>query len=224
MVKARTICCVIPAMLLAVIAGWAQHGSYTSEFRVSPPAPAAPNPFSQSAAKSTLPPFGKATPQRFDASPFPDSSRNLGFVRNRFAHRQRRPHKSPQPVVVYVPLVYSPAVYPYDPNSYGLEGTGPASNQLSENSAEDAATGIQPSSPAAESEASDTSDITFLSTPIGSDIFVDGNFVGNTPSTLPVASGFHTIYVQQWGYEAWHRNLTVTAGGKITIDASLQPH
>ena len=211
-------------MLLAVIAGWAQHGSYTSEFRVSPPAPVAPNPFSQGAAKSTLPPFGKATPQRFDASPFQDSSRNLGFVRNRFVHRKRRPHKSPQPVVVYVPLVYSPAAYPDDPNVYGLEGADPASSQPAEGPTEDAATGIQPSSQPTESKASDTSDITFLSTPIGADIFVDGNFVGNTPSTLPVSSGFHTIYVQQWGYEAWHRNLTVTAGGNITIDASLQPH
>jgi len=60
------------------------------------------------------------------------------------------------------------------------------------------------------------------STPPGADIEIDGAFVGNTPSTVPVANGSHAITVKKKGFSDWTRNLSVT-GGSIHLSADLDP-
>lgn len=62
--------------------------------------------------------------------------------------------------------------------------------------------------------------IAINSTPVGADIEIDGNFVGNTPSTVSVAPGSHQIVVKKKGFAEWSRTLNVT-GGTINLDASL---
>lgn len=56
----------------------------------------------------------------------------------------------------------------------------------------------------------------------GADITVDGNFMGNTPSTLSLAPGQHTILVQKKGYADWTRTMNV-AGSGVTLNAELEP-
>ena len=58
------------------------------------------------------------------------------------------------------------------------------------------------------------------STPPGADIEVDSGFVGNTPSTVNVAPGNHTITVKKKGFADWTRTLNVT-GGSIHLSADL---
>lgn len=70
--------------------------------------------------------------------------------------------------------------------------------------------------PAAAAQAS----IIIESAPPGADIAVDGNFVGNTPSTVNVAPGSHEITVTKKGYAPWSRKLNVT-GGNVHLDAEL---
>jgi hypothetical protein len=60
------------------------------------------------------------------------------------------------------------------------------------------------------------------STPEGADIEIDGGFVGNTPSTLGVASGQHTISVKKNGFKPWERKIAVS-GGQVNISAVLDP-
>jgi hypothetical protein len=60
------------------------------------------------------------------------------------------------------------------------------------------------------------------STPSGADIEVDGNFVGNTPSTVSVAQGSHEISVKKKGFETWNRKMSVT-GGSVHLSAELEP-
>jgi hypothetical protein len=60
------------------------------------------------------------------------------------------------------------------------------------------------------------------STPPGADIEVDGNFVGNTPSTVTVLHGNHEIIITKKGFEDWGRMLNVT-GGSIRLSADLDP-
>lgn len=60
------------------------------------------------------------------------------------------------------------------------------------------------------------------STPPGADIQIDGAFVGNTPSTVPVVNGNHEITVQKKGFADWTRKLNVT-GGSIHLSADLDP-
>lgn len=55
-----------------------------------------------------------------------------------------------------------------------------------------------------------------------SDIEVDGNFVGNTPSTISLAAGTHDIAVKKTGYQTWTRSMMVTSGGSMHLDAELQ--
>jgi hypothetical protein len=52
------------------------------------------------------------------------------------------------------------------------------------------------------------------------DIEIDGNFVGNTPSTLTVTPGKHEIAVKKTGYAPWTRNMMVGAGS-VRLSADL---
>jgi hypothetical protein len=52
------------------------------------------------------------------------------------------------------------------------------------------------------------------------DIEIDGNFVGNTPSTLTVAPGKHEIAVKKTGYAPWTRSMMVGAGS-VRLSAEM---
>ena len=60
------------------------------------------------------------------------------------------------------------------------------------------------------------------STPPGAEIELDGRFIGQTPSTVPVAAGEHFIRISKPKYKQWERKIK-TAGGEVTIDADLEP-
>ena len=62
----------------------------------------------------------------------------------------------------------------------------------------------------------------FSSTPAGAEITVDGKYVGNTPSTIAVGAGTHTIVLSMPGFTQWKRELTVTPGSEVNVTASLQ--
>ena len=59
------------------------------------------------------------------------------------------------------------------------------------------------------------------SNPAGADIEVDGSFVGNTPSTVPLVAGSHKIVVKRKGFADWNRAITVN-GGNIHLNAELE--
>jgi hypothetical protein len=63
-------------------------------------------------------------------------------------------------------------------------------------------------------------ELEITSAPPGADIEVDGKFVGNTPSSISVASGDHDITIKKTGFIAWERKTTVSAG-HINIAAEL---
>lgn len=74
----------------------------------------------------------------------------------------------------------------------------------------------------ASSAAAQTGDVTVTSTPDSADVFVDGTFKGNTPSTLKLASGKHTVKVTSAGYKDWEREIDVSAGSGVSLNAKLQ--
>ena len=59
------------------------------------------------------------------------------------------------------------------------------------------------------------------STPDNADIEIDGAFSGNTPSTVSLAAGDHTIVVKKKGFKDWERKIKAT-GGHINIKAELE--
>ena len=65
--------------------------------------------------------------------------------------------------------------------------------------------------------------VSIKSEPEGADITVGGSFIGNTPSTIYLKSGEHTITVTKPGFKKWERFVRLTAGSNITINAVLEP-
>ena len=63
--------------------------------------------------------------------------------------------------------------------------------------------------------------VEFNSNPTGADILVDGNFVGNTPSTLRLVPGRHAIEIRLTGYRTWTRTMVVDPDSHPTVRASL---
>ena len=76
-----------------------------------------------------------------------------------------------------------------------------------------------PTAPAAAAEGS-LANLVVDSSPPGADIEVDGNFVGNTPSTITVKPGTHEVRVMKKGFADWVRKLGVT-GGNVHLSAEL---
>ncbi len=67
----------------------------------------------------------------------------------------------------------------------------------------------------------DISSVVVTSTPDHADISVDGKFLGTTPSTVRIASGDHSVTIEKAGFKAWQRIMTLSAGGNITLDVTL---
>lgn len=90
---------------------------------------------------------------------------------------------------------------------------------LSENAADPATE--SPAAPVAQATESNVTKLSIASTPAGADITVDGSFVGNTPSTIEVQAGDHTVAVSKNGFKDWERKLK-TSGGNINLNAELE--
>lgn len=64
--------------------------------------------------------------------------------------------------------------------------------------------------------------ITVNSDPPGADIYVDGKFAGETPSTIRLASGSHHLAVKSRDKKSWERELEVFKDSRITLHPALQ--
>jgi PEGA domain len=62
----------------------------------------------------------------------------------------------------------------------------------------------------------------FSSTPSGADVVLDGRFVGSTPSVVGVTTGKHVVMISTPGFAQWRRELAVTPGSELTVNAVLE--
>lgn len=69
---------------------------------------------------------------------------------------------------------------------------------------------------------SNTGTITVRSTPYLSEVFVDGDSMGYTPAKISLPPGKHSFRVEKPGYKPWIKELTLTVGSELTLDASLE--
>ena len=76
--------------------------------------------------------------------------------------------------------------------------------------------------PAPNPIAPEVTTVSITSTPAGADILIDTKFVGNTPSSLELTAGEHTIAIEKTGFKSWQRTMTVGARGSANIDATLE--
>ena len=61
--------------------------------------------------------------------------------------------------------------------------------------------------------------VSVYSEPAGAEIYVDGKFVGDTPSILPLGTGTHNVVVKVDGKKPWERNLEVIRDSQTQIRA-----
>jgi hypothetical protein len=78
-----------------------------------------------------------------------------------------------------------------------------------------------PAAVAAQAVSTGNTEIAISSTPDNADIEIDGTFSGNTPSTVSLAAGDHTITVKKKGFQSWERKIKAS-GGHINIKAELE--
>lgn len=60
------------------------------------------------------------------------------------------------------------------------------------------------------------------SEPDGAEIYVDGNFVGSTPSKISLSVGEHTIKVTRKGFTDWERKMNIEAESTPSFHAPLE--
>jgi PEGA domain len=67
-----------------------------------------------------------------------------------------------------------------------------------------------------------TGTVSVKTNPDGADVYVDGQFYGNSPATLKLKSGKHTIGVKMSGYKDWSRELATEVGSDAHLTATLE--
>jgi hypothetical protein len=105
-----------------------------------------------------------------------------------------------------------------DPAKFATGGT----NQTLRSSAAAAATAQLAMQSATTTSPVDLSTIIIKSIPDGADITADGRYVGSTPSTLRLTAGDHIISVERSAFRTWQRTISLSPGGNITINATLE--
>jgi hypothetical protein len=70
--------------------------------------------------------------------------------------------------------------------------------------------------------ASANAKVAVQSDPAGADIHIDGQMVGQTPSTFDLAPGEHQINVLLSGYQDWVRRVHLLAGSAVNLTARLE--
>ena len=63
--------------------------------------------------------------------------------------------------------------------------------------------------------------LTVTSEPSGVEIEIDGEFIGNTPTTVTVKEGSAKVKVTKAGFQPWERTLKLNPGDKRTLNAEL---
>src|SRR5690349_20920630 len=64
--------------------------------------------------------------------------------------------------------------------------------------------------------------VSVTTNPDGADVYVDGQFNGNSPATLKLKPGKHTIRVSMTGYGDWTRDISTDSGSSVHLTATLQ--
>ena len=64
--------------------------------------------------------------------------------------------------------------------------------------------------------------VAIRSAPDGAEIYLDGQMIGSTPSTLELPAGTHDLSVRLPGYQDWTRSMRVLSGSEINLDAKLE--
>jgi CRISPR/Cas system-associated exonuclease Cas4 (RecB family) len=122
---------------------------------------------------------------------------------------------------VYIPIIVKVSVDDFDPSQGTREEQ--IEEQLRILREDEAPKANEPAlaPQVQQAAAASVTKLSIASMPAGADIEVDGSFVGNTPSTIEVTPGDHTVSVSKSGYKSWERKLKAS-GGNVNLNAELE--
>ena len=66
-----------------------------------------------------------------------------------------------------------------------------------------------------------TGSVSVSSVPFLAEVFVDGESMGYTPAKLRLPPGKHSFRCEKTGYKAWTKEITITVGSELSLDATL---
>jgi PEGA domain len=69
---------------------------------------------------------------------------------------------------------------------------------------------------------SSSGSVSISSDPAGAEIYIDGKFVGDTPSTMELSAGSHHVEVKSRGKQDWARDLEVLKDSQLTLHPILE--
>jgi serine protease Do len=79
-------------------------------------------------------------------------------------------------------------------------------------------------SPPISSQAADgVGSVSITSVPDGAEVYVDGKFVGDTPETLKLSVGPHTIVLKAEGRKDWERSIEILKDSQLNLKGQLAP-
>lgn len=67
-----------------------------------------------------------------------------------------------------------------------------------------------------------TGTVAISSMPYLAEVYVDGENMGYTPAKLKLPPGKHSFRCEKSGYKPWTKEITVTTGSELTLDATLE--
>lgn len=65
--------------------------------------------------------------------------------------------------------------------------------------------------------------LNFSSAPVGADVYVNGYFMGHTPTTVQIPAGEYLVTVQKWGYREWVKEFVVSRTSPLNVRPDLKP-
>ncbi len=80
----------------------------------------------------------------------------------------------------------------------------------------------QPAPPAPPPPEPTTGTISISSMPYLAEVFVDGESIGYTPAKLKLPPGKHAFRCEKSGYKPWTKEIMVTTGSELTLDATME--
>jgi len=63
--------------------------------------------------------------------------------------------------------------------------------------------------------------LVLTSEPSGAEIEINGEFIGNTPTTIATKDGSVTLRMKKAGFQTWERTLNLNPGDRRTINSQL---
>jgi hypothetical protein len=76
--------------------------------------------------------------------------------------------------------------------------------------------------PGEQKNSSEGGSVAITSEPPDADIYIDGKFVGQTPSTIRLTAGSHHVEVRVQSRQTWERDLEVLKDSQLSLHATLR--